>query len=365
MNVSNRIWLFNRTSDLLLLFIPVWLCWILCFSLTSDQLDSGLPLWVWVVVVMGIDVSHVWSTIFRTYLDKEEFQNHSNLLKIAPLASMAMAFGIAFVSIDLFWRLLAYLALFHFIKQQFGFMQLYRARTKQRLPKKVISDKFIIYLGMLYPVFYWHLNYDRQFSWFVQDDFVSLNFEIFQSSLPMLNLIGQVFYFASIAGWLLEDLYRHQKMDFVYPIGKYLWVLTTSMNWYLGIIYFNSDIAFTLTNVVAHGIPYFALIYFYQKGKEVHLHKPKRKVPLILTIIGGALFLAFFEEYLWDMLLYADNPEFFGALIAYPMTLLESHWTQALALALLSMPQVTHYILDGFIWKFNHKNPHLKTVLIS
>ena len=69
-------WLFNRRTDLFLLGLPVWLCWIVFFLLPDRLIYIGVPLWVWVVFILGIDVSHVWSMIFRTYLDPEEFSRH-------------------------------------------------------------------------------------------------------------------------------------------------------------------------------------------------------------------------------------------------------------------------------------------------
>jgi hypothetical protein len=32
------------------------------------------------------------------------------------------------------------------------------------------------------------------------------------------------------------------------------------------------------------------------------------------------------------------------------------------AIAILAMPQQVHYIVDGFIWKMNDKNPYLKPI---
>ena len=117
-------------------------------------MSFNFVLWIWVVFVMGIDVGHVWSTIFRTYLDKEEFRLHRSLLLAAPLFSFIVVFGLAWYSPLWFWRCLAYLAVFHFIKQQYGFVALYKAKANDFKTLKIISDKFIVYFATLYPVFY-------------------------------------------------------------------------------------------------------------------------------------------------------------------------------------------------------------------
>ncbi|MEQ9286285.1 MAG: hypothetical protein RIG77_05220 [Cyclobacteriaceae bacterium] len=367
---TQKIWLFNKPLDLMVLLVPVWLVWVFCFSLPASIVEADVPLWVWVVFVLGIDVAHVWSTIFRTYLDKEEFGHHKRLLIYTPVACLVLFFFIASISIAFFWTVLAYVALYHFIKQQYGFMQLYRARFGFVKSKKWLSDKFIIYLGMLYPVWYWHLNSDRNFSWFVDGDFFDLAGVL--SQLPFgvsaLNEISNYLYFFLLVLWFVEEEVLHQRLKQGFPIGKWLWIMTTWGNWYLGIVYFNSDIVFTVTNVVAHGVPYMALVFFYVEKKR------ERKKPGLFWfdnlyrvgfMLGVVLLLAFGEEYLWDMLLYQERTNLFEALIGYPTAIVNSPIFQALALALLSVPQATHYVLDGFIWKANSNNPHIKTLLLN
>lgn len=368
-NISNRsseVWLFSKAQDLLLLGLPVWLCWVICFSLPFSILNQEIPLWVWVVIVIGIDVSHVWSTIFRTYLDRDELKNHHRILKIAPIVGFSLCFVVAIFSVSLFWTLLAYLALYHFMKQQYGFMQLYKAKYGRVSYKKRISDQFIIYWSMLYPVVFWHLNYDRNFDWFVAGDFINLDFEVYHNALQIINQIGTVIFFSLLAFWLIEEIWICLKNNLKIPTGKWLWILTTAFNWYFGIVYFNSDLVFTMTNVVAHGIPYFVLMLVYV-GRKNKISKGNQlsgsTLKYGLLIITTVLILSFGEEYLWDMLLYDENHIFFENLLEYPFRLLQSPFAQALALALLSLPQVTHYILDGYIWKSNDKNPYLKPTL--
>jgi hypothetical protein len=85
-------------------------------------------------------------------------------------------------------------------------------------------------------------------------------------------------------------------------------------------------------------------------------------VSMMLLVI---LILAFGEEYLWDAWIYRDNEAFFGSVLPLTKEALSNPWLQAAGIALLTIPQATHYILDGFIWKGNDKNPYVKKVLIS
>ncbi|MGH1339858.1 MAG: hypothetical protein ACRBFS_27315 [Aureispira sp.] len=354
-------WLFSKSIDLLVLYLPVWLCWLVLCCLPNTFLQADIPLWAWVVFVLCIDVGHVWSTIFRTYLDKEEFQNHRTLLLAAPVACFLAVFGLVWYSEFGFWRVLAYLALFHFVKQQYGFLALYKAKAKDFGVSKFFADKWILYWITLYPVLYWHLAEGLVFNWFVVDDFVGLRAYLPGSSAFWINFfeVGDVLYGGILLAWLIEERWRATCWQW----GKICWMLTTAFNWYGGIVYFNSDVVFTITNVVAHGVPYLALIVYYQYQKQ-QLQQAKAKPwwRLAVLIIPVVIVLGLVEEYFWDMWLYGERSEFFATFIPYPMALLESPWSKALAFALLALPQLTHYIIDGFIWKSNDKNPYVRQV---
>ena len=108
--------LFNKKIDLLLLFLPVWLVWIILVLLPEHILTANIPIWVWFVLVVGIDVSHVWSSLFRTFFDSHDRINHAKIIKVIPFLVLFFCFAASYASIDFFWRLMAYLALHHFIR---------------------------------------------------------------------------------------------------------------------------------------------------------------------------------------------------------------------------------------------------------
>ncbi len=350
-------WIFSKRLDLLMLFAPVWLIWVIAFLLPPAARQTEVSLYLWIVIVLGIDVSHVWSTLFRTYLDREERHHHQTVLLVAPIAAFGLSLLVAFISFDLFWRCLAYVAVYHFIKQQYGFMKIYKAKG-QDFRKGWLSDNLMIYISMLYPVVYWHLNLDRTFVWFAEGDFIhpQLNAEF----LSYFNLIGNTLYLLLITLWLLGEGWHYLKNKANVSLGKTLWIVTTAGNWFLGIVFFNSDLVFTLTNVVAHGLPYFTLVIFYLIKKKALQNQRANAVIIGGYVILGALLLAFVEELFWNQLVYQEEDGLrFGAFATISPLL------QWIALAVLAVPQITHYLIDGFIWKNNHKNPYLKRVLFE
>ena len=360
-----KVWLFSKYLDLILLFIPVWFVWGLSFLLPARVIHMDLPLWFWVVIILGLDVSHVWSTIFRTYFDKDAFSRNKQLLIATPVVVFALVFIVNYFAKEWFWTLMAHLAVYHFVKQQYGFLAIYKVKAKD-FKNKWLNDKWIIYLSMVYPVVYWHLKKGIVFNWFAENDFFFIDFG---HTVNVVLIACNIAYGIIIALWLIEELYVTRKSRSQLLYGKIFWFLTTAVNWYLGIVWFNSDFVFSLTNVVAHGVPYIALIIFY-KVRERKLHKDVTinfslvsKVAFFIVIVS--LSFGFIEEMFWDRLVNFDKEAFFGLFISYPDEIQSTKLSIAVSVAVLSVPQVTHYILDGFIWKSNHRNPDLKKILFE
>ncbi len=370
MQTQTRQWLFSAKADILILFIPVWLTWIAAFMLPKELLRTELSLLGWIVFILALDVSHVWSTVYRTYFDKQERAAHGKLLVSAPLAAFAVLMAVNMFWPSYFWRMMAYFALYHFVKQQYGFMMIYSSKVRLKA-RRFFTDKFVIYLSMLYPVFYWHFAAPRKFYWFQQGDF--FNFGSLFTYLP--SGVESAFWMSTNAlFWMVMLFYVVQEVRLYRQVGagipwaKIIWMLSTAGNWYLGIVYFNSDIVFSVTNVVAHGVPYLALIFFYVEKKKLVVEKKtqwniRRAGVNIFFMFLVIMVLAYFEEYFWDGLVNREKSEVFEVFFVFPFSELASSWGVALAVSLLSLPQVTHYIIDGFIWKNSKANPFLRSVL--
>ncbi len=366
LNFKRRNWLISGPTDLLILFAPVWVLWIIFFSDAPYFQSVELPLWAWAIFILGIDVSHVWSSLFRTYLEKDELKTHRTLLILTPIFALALSIIIMSFSMQWFWRVMAYIAVFHFIKQQYGFVALYKLKSGEKR-KQIISDKVIIYIATLYPLIFWHLNSTATFNWFVSDDFFPLH-KLFGDPSSMISFfqIVNVLYWGTIGFWLFLEIKAYRNKRSV-SIGKIIWVVTTAINWWFGIVYFNSDVIFSISNVVAHGIPYIALIYYYKlKKEEVVQQQPPRinkKVKWLFILFITIILAALTEEYFWDMLIYREHSSFFESIHPYNWEQLANEWWIIFAIALLALPQQIHYVIDGFIWKMNSKNKYLKPMV--
>ncbi len=331
----------------------------------NQHLESlkDVPPWLWLLLIVGVDVSHVYSTIFRTYLDKEELQKRQALYALTPL--LAWIVGCFLYSVDslVFWRVLAYLAVFHFIRQQYGFMMIY-ARKERDVPTYYrLIDKAAIYLATIYPIIYWHCH-TREFEWFIKDDFFTLN-------APLLNTVAATLYVVTLVAYIVKEAVQWKRTG-TFNIPKNLLLFGTAFSWFVGIVAFNNDLAFTATNVIAHGVPYLALIWLYGHNqtdiqgttKNTYLWPWMGKLfqwKAVPFYIATLFVIAFVEEGFWDGFVWREHGTLFGFSSALP-AIADSH-TLVWLVPLLALPQATHYILDAFIWRMTTENTSWKRFL--
>lgn len=313
-----------------------------------------MPVAYWVILIVMIDVAHVYSTLFRTYFNPSALRQQHPLYISIPVFCYIAGVLLYLYSGGLFWRALAYLAVFHFIRQQYGFMRIYSRKEIQTMFAKYI-DTIAIYASTIYPLLYWHFSgIHKNFNWFVDGDFVV-------GKSDLILLISRWLYFAIIVVYVIkEGWFSVKTRNFNLP--KNLLMTGTFLSWYFGIVYYNGDMAFTTLNVVSHGIPYMALIWLNER-KRYQTVNNKKTTLLKLTfntyagvlIFAGLLILfAYVEEGLWDGLVWKEHGHFFQIFSVLPAV--RTNLLLALLVPLLALPQSTHYVLDGFIWKLRKKN---------
>jgi hypothetical protein len=285
--------------------------------------------------VLLIDVAHVYATGFRVYFDPAELRRRPGLYFGTPLAAFGIGWAIYSESPAAYWRTLAYLAVFHFVRQQYGWVMLYRAKGHETGRFGRWLDAATIYIATLHPLAVWHSRLPRNFDWIIPGDFAPLS--------TLLPRVTGPLWLVLLAAYFLRSLARGLQHGFWSP-GKDLVVATTALCWYVGIVTFNSDYAFTVTNVVIHGVPYFVLLYLYWTRIPAADSGPPRSAgSALLVFLSTVWVLAFVEELLWDRGVWHERPDLFGRWqIGNP---------QGVLVPLLGVPQLTHYILDGFLWK--------------
>jgi hypothetical protein len=122
-NLSQSNWLFSRNIDLTV-FLGSAIVSILLLFIGSQigVLHDETPEWIWLTTILMIDVAHVWATSFRVYFDIDEVKRRPFLYLATPFLGYILGVALYSESAILFWRVLAIIAVFHFIRQQFGWV---------------------------------------------------------------------------------------------------------------------------------------------------------------------------------------------------------------------------------------------------
>jgi hypothetical protein len=168
--------------------------------------------------------------------------------------------------------------------------------------------------------------------WFVDGDFVAL-----PQAIGLIGLVG--------CGLVLVAHLAARRRGG--PLGpRDLWLVSSAVAWGVGIVATDGDAAFTVTNTVAHGVPYLVLVAAVSRHRwTVDPPGPAFHWSFsgigVLAMLAPLVAIAAVEELAWDALLWKEwvvGPQLSTA-------------GAAVALALLATPQATHYLLDGYIWR--------------
>ena len=303
-------WLLSRRADLALFGGSAAASLLLLgIGAKAGVLHSELPPGLWLLFVVGVDVAHVWSTGWKVYADAGEFRLRPALYSAIPAAAWGAGVVAHSLSPALFWRLLAYAAAFHFVRQQYGWVALYRRKNGEDgevdggLTRWI--DSAAIYAATCGPLLWWHANLPRRFHWLLPGDFAT--------GLPRpVGTAALATTAALLALWAGKEVLRLVRGR---PVswGKLLVTATTALTWHLGIVAFDSDYAFTVTNVLVHGVPYIGLVLFATR-RRAEAHEAARVPPSLadrasrsaLLFLVPLFVLAFAEEWGWDRLVWHD-----------------------------------------------------------
>lgn len=338
-----QVWLFGSArADAFAFVAPALLSLTVFAACRAQGVAPGVGVAAYLVFVVGLDVTHVWATLFRTYLDAAELRAHPLRYAGIPLAALGAGVALHTLGPLPFWRAVAYLAVLHFVRQQVGWAALYRRAGGEGRVDRIV-DEAALYLATLHPLLHWHARGGEiPFDWLYPGDFVRPI--ALASALAPIAAAGEVLALAVFAGRQLARLADGRGL----AVGRTLVVGSTALGWHLGIVRAAGDLEFTVANTAAHAVPYLLLLHRHAAARR---EAGARTLAAELVGLGPAAFLgllvglALVEEALWDRLVWHEHPRPFGA--APLLGPADVAW----ATPLLAVPQVAHYLLDAVLWR--------------
>ncbi len=333
-------WIFSAKNDFFLFVFPLLIGLLIAFGLEISDLGpshlfniGGTHIyaritWIdWLFTAL-IDAPHVFSTGYRIFSDPIQLRKQSSLFIGLPLL-VIFTLVFAFKTSELWtFRAITYLNIFHLIKQQYGWMRYSEMKSNliHKMNKRHLS--MMIYNFTLVPILLWHFDpaARERVGWIFQNDLLTYPSENIYSILMVCHW--------TLNGFFIFRLFQHFMKGHSVSMGQLMILGSTWVAWYGGIVLKVSGDETLLLDIL-HVIPYLGLTFFVYKKQIFEFKKTRFSsfyCPLAALGLFGTSLYTFFT----------------------------SRFDSAFSLVVLSCLagiSVTHYILDGFIWRLNQKNP--------
>lgn len=311
--MSKSISIFNNSiEDFLKIFAPTIIVFFLIFK--SDYLMTPLFL---IFVTYFCDSGHVYSTFLEIYFDPKE--NRKKHIWIITFISFALNLGLLFLSENLFYHYIFYFTVFHNMRQGLGISFLY---LNQKISPLLI--KTLYYFLTMFPFVLFHLTRVRNVTKLDENYYRPLNyFLIDHYYLRQKILMYGIGIYSLIFVGILIFLYRKE-------LYKTMWSMFFFGAVYgFAYLYFENELKAYAILIISHAIPYYFLF--------------QKRIELTHSVNHFKKF-----SYFYVFLLF-----FIGAMVDINQGgIVRAHEDiEYLLLAIFNTPLITHFLIDGIIWK--------------
>eukprot|EP00759_Apiculatamorpha_spiralis_P034615 PhF_6_TR35703/c0_g1_i1/m.51837 len=364
-NVSRDV--FSPTVDFFAFTVPIIVGILVAPWLYLHVPHDYLPVWGYILIVAFTDVGHVWTTTFRTHLDSEENNRRWFLYNVGPVIILAVSVALHYFSERVFWTMLGYLAIYHFAKQQYGFLALIKSKGPD-CRVDWTADKYFLYLGAVFPILMWHSDETRKFDWFNRDDDIAVPLHKVPYSYEFFLCcwVSNAIAFAIRQLQLMnQGIFNRKKVQFIFSC----W-----LTWGIGVLLNHKLIALTFLNLF-HAMPAFAIIFCVCKNRWAKAYPTTSLESFVKWICqpgrwpfyaAAFMFIGLVEEILWETMVWHDYTDH---IFEWDPRQRFGELGYSFISCLLTLPQSSHYVLDAWIWKQGKDskgeelNPGLRTYM--
>lgn len=293
--------------------------------------DSSLGLGIGAFFITGLlDAGHVYTTIWRTWLDSEERRRYKEYLWV-PLITFVVIVGWISLGIPFLWVALAYFTIFHNYRQFFGFTKWYEKLNQRRCR----FSGFMVQAVCLLPFLLFHFRSGVAMGYMTDKD-------LLVTPMPEVLKIGLYIYGILLVAWIaLEfDLIFRQK---ILEPNRFLSILIPAILYGHGFLrgHIFVDIVYPL--LVAHAISYFAAMSLSLERLKPQKYSFLSALKLILLTAGffGTL------DYFYESMNVVPDANYLKA--NFPLG-------SAVIIGVFLTPLICHYVFDAWLWRHSHPN---------
>jgi hypothetical protein len=323
--------LFSRTIDFWAFtsFIPLYAVYIL-IQILGIKLPDSPPAEFYLLGWVLVDGSHVYSTLYITYMDREVRSKLKWHLILVPALIFMTALILAGIGErKIFVHIIAYAAAIHFIRQEFGWMKI-ATRLDHLAPHWLSTiDKLTSYVMTITPVI-WFLRQSQEGFWYQKGDLFRFPDWFSHWALAI--------FWPTVILFLLTNAYHSYKTK-TFNLSKALIFLNTFFGWYVPKVLINHPYLSLWLVIFHHGLPYYIIVFKTERLSQKYSWLNtlgKFKYPL-MYLVCAAIFYFFLKSH--------SNRAIHASFRSLGI------WMSALLYAYAVTPQFTHFVLDGFIWK--------------
>lgn len=324
-------WIFGSfILDMLFLVLPVLGTLSLVFLIDINW-DNFLI--ASIIVFTWIDSGHVYTTVLRTYLNKEEFQSNRGLYVFSPLIIFSVVLIWLIAGGFLLWDFVLYATLYHNVRQYYGVTRWYQ---KNMASKSVWQTRYLYLLTVL-PVILFHFRKEISKNIYIQTQLPSLE-------NPILLYWGTVLYLAILGSWLVYQIWtlvRNPK-ELAISLSVFVPVAGYGCGFLLGRNLF--EVAAPI--IVGHGIGYMGLMTLSLNRTRPDRYRSFFKALLLIVVL--AVFFGSVSDTIEE--------NFIGRL---PFMTGWSWVLSSFAVTVVLTPLLLHYYIDAIIWNKKHRESHL------
>ena len=356
-------WITTPRYDLLCYIAPCLVSYFLLWLNLGQGVSYALIWWTW---TLYFDGPHVFGTINRTYLDREEWRTRGRLLTRALLwfalgpgvlaLSAALGTKVPFHAFLLFASLWAY---WHVVRQHYGFLVLYQKKNGEAAGLANKVDYWTFYLLMVLPFL----------SLFPRNEFARAqlvaHFGFPAQPGPLENAIQTGIYtaiFSTLAVYVIKEVWRFRGGK-GWNLPKNLFLLSCVPLHLIVCLHprigpMLHPLMFTVLVTLYHNFQYTGIVWFYNKNRYHQPESDSRYGPAariarrFVVYYSGALGFTLVLRYShWILNGNTDGPFMPGPSSLSQMGIGSGFTVTELANAFWWGFAMNHYWLDQHIWR--------------